>query len=138
LRKNRGTLLLFSLVAILSWFVATNHCAIAGELTTPSDSAPSGLEHCPTHGGKPDTKEHGEGQMICCSALKISLNPEQSLVTYHASFFILKWFVPEFGKPRFIELSSTWHCDHGPPKLLSFAEQVLQRCILSNAPPVLG
>jgi hypothetical protein len=126
---------------ILSWLVATNHCAIAWELTTSAanDSAPSGLEHCPTHGEKPDAKEHGEGQMVCCSALKISLNPAQSLVSYDASFFILKWFVPEFLKPDFgSEAAPAWHSDHGPPKGLSFAEQVLQRCIPSNAPPVLS
>lgn len=139
LRKARGTLLLFSLVTILSWLLATNHCAIAREMTTSaaSDSTPPGHEHCPTP--KPDGKDDGQGRMACCWALKVSVNQGKSLASYDASFFILKWFLPEFLKPDFgSEASPAWHWNHGPPKVLSFAEQVLQRSILSNAPPFLS
>lgn len=138
LRKARRTLLLFSLVTILSWLPATNHCAIAREITRPAahDSAPPGHEHCP----KSDGKDDGQSQMTCCWALKASVNPAQSLVSYDASLFILKfWFMPEFLQSDFgSEASQAWHWDHGPPKVPSFAEQVLQRSILSNAPPVLS
>jgi hypothetical protein len=141
LRKAKKTLLLFSLVTILSWLLATNHCAIAQEMTTPAakDSAPPGHSHCPTHGPKPDGKEDGQGLMTCCLALKVSLNPAQGLASYDAGLSILKWLLPEFPQPDFgNEASAVWHCDHGPPKVPSYAEQVLQRCILSNAPPVLS
>jgi hypothetical protein len=137
LHKARGTLVIFTLVTILSWLLATNHCAIAREITTAAanDSAPPGHEHCPTPGPKSD----GQGQMACCWTLKVSVNQAQSLASYDASFFILKWFLPEFLQPNFgSEASPAWHWDHGPPKVLSFAEQVLQRSILSNAPPVLS
>jgi hypothetical protein len=141
LRKPRKTLLLFSLVTILSWLLATNHCAIARELATSivNDSACPGHEHCPTQGAKPEGKEDRQGRMACCWALKVTLNPAQSLASYDASFFNLEWFVPAFLKLDLgSEVARAWHCDHGPPKVLSFAEQVLQRCLLSNAPPVLS
>jgi hypothetical protein len=78
--------------------------------------------------------------MECCWVLKVSLSPAQSLASHDASLaslFIEKWFHPEFLWPAFgSEASLAWHWDHGPPKVRSFAEQVLQRCILSNAPPI--
>jgi hypothetical protein len=141
LRKARGTLLLFSLITIASWLLATNHCAIARELMTSAtnESVSLGHEHCPRHGAKPDGKEDDPRQMACCWALKVSLNSEHTVVSYDGAFLILQWFLLELIKSNFgSEASLERHQDHGPPKAASFAEQVLQRCILSNAPPVLS
>jgi hypothetical protein len=126
---------------ILSWLVATNHCAIAQAVgaVVSNCHAPAAGEHCPSHEPPSDTSENGQGQMECCWAVKVSLNPVQSHIVNAASLaspLCEEWLYPEFVGPEFESASLAWHWDHGPPKVRSFAEQVLQRCILSNAPPV--
>jgi hypothetical protein len=134
-RFGRATVALLTLSA---WFVASDHCALAGQLSQRAATAPM-HEHCPGH-SVPEKKSGGDETMPCCKALAVAYTaPSKSAITYDTLTFVLQRF------PEFASLFALWYSDAaiaevdtGPPRSDSFAESVLQRSILAHAPPFLA
>jgi hypothetical protein len=129
-----------TLLTVLAWFLAANHCAVAS-LTAPLSEASSGHEHC---GGSSDTPADKEEPsdcdgLNCCKSLSAPASFAKKLVGYDKAFFTLKDYVvsqivfaTEQHDPSISEL------DTGPPAAPCFAESVLQRSLLAHAPPFLS
>jgi hypothetical protein len=121
-----------SVAVMLSWMLLTNHCALGGALAPASIKA----VHMHCHGAmeKDGTKAPAQGTPECCRAVKATLPSAFDLDL--ASVQLHVWDVlatiairVEAPAPQFLR-------DHGPPRAPSFAEEVLQRSLLSHAPPV--
>jgi hypothetical protein len=123
------------LIALLitSWFAFTNHCAL-GMMQPAAQPAKDPAGCC---GGK--TKPESdlpEGPRECCKIHVIPLTANV-VVEFDGSnfqlppFAIIDWLLtraPASAPASFL-------FDHGPPRSISFAESVLQRSLLGNAPP---
>lgn len=117
-------------VMLLSWLVVTNHCALA------QIHGPNGQHtHCHASKGASDNKAPGDGTRECCKAIKANLASQPEL-KFELSPLDLPGCVlfQALSMPAVIPVSAFLH-DHGPPRVISFAENVLQRSLLSHAPP---
>jgi hypothetical protein len=120
---------------MISWFIATNHCAF-GLMKQPVET--TGLHsHCCSGGPTPAKDAPADEMQQCCKSIHATLAPEQAAVKFDSSKFELRLFIlvqllmP--GTPQ-RDLGS-FEFDHRPPQVVSFAESVLQRSLLSHAPP---
>lgn len=151
--------LIASLLVMLSWMVATNHCALGlmavadggenhlgvhrsgvGDQDEDADNCPDDPGHhgeCPGH-------DHSKGSGspgACCQSILAPALVTTKLVSYDSSRVALQAFILTVFKlaaslqPRLAPLE----IDTGPPPgSISFAESVLQRSILAHAPPLLA
>ena len=129
----RGT---FSLLAAIAWFLAANHCVVAGFLPERRVAAAE-FEGCPGHSSPEKDQESGGCQETsCCKSLAAPVTMAKVAGNYDALSFVTKDFALASGFDlgeqhlAFIE-----EVDTGPPRSTSFAESVLQRSILAHAPP---
>jgi hypothetical protein len=115
---------------LFSWLVVTNHCALA-------QLQGRNLRHAHCHASKDDNGRQApaDGMRECCQAIKANLasKPEiefQLTLLEVQSCILLQTFLTPTDNPapEFLQ-------DHGPPRVVSFAENVLQRSLLSHAPP---
>jgi len=121
---------------MISWFIATNHCALG--LMTPTVQAEAEHSHC--HGGKTAPgkgKPADDGTRECCKSIHGTLVPAKAEAKFDAAKFQMQLFVriqvlAPVSAERVVG-SSVY--DHGPPRVVSFAESVLQRSLLGHAPP---
>ena len=130
-----------ALVAIVAWFVASNHCALAGFVPAPATDA-AAHSHCHGSSEQPadEQKERECDGSKCCNSLNApTLALAKSAVTYDSAYVS----APEFAV--FLRCfaaaqhdSVRCELDTGPPGSTSFAESVLQRSILAHAPPFLA
>jgi hypothetical protein len=124
--------LLIVVMMMLAWLALTNHCVLA---SIGARSAAKGLARCCQMGKHDVPKAPCQEAEQCCKAVKASL-PAKAEVKFDASkiqvqiFAIVRVLTSETAQrlPGFV-------FDHGPPPAESFAESVLQRCLLSHAPP---
>jgi hypothetical protein len=117
---------------MLLWLILTNHCALG--LMRPVAKAK--VEHSCCHRGSHEpAKEAPEGPRQCCKDIKAALtmaDAKSHLAAAEYDFPLILAFTVE----RF-ETGVIASREHGPPTTaLSFAELVLQRSLLSHAPPV--
>jgi hypothetical protein len=120
---------------MISWLIATNHCAFG--LMKPTARAGAVHAHC--HGGKsaPGEETPVDGMRECCKSIHGAPVPENVEAKFDATksqlqlFALLQLLVPEISERAL----SSFVFDHGPPRAVSFAESVLQRSLLSHAPP---
>ena len=130
-------LLRVSLVGLLlvSWLIFTNHCALG--MMRPAPQAATAPTSC-CGGKKPPKPDAPAGPLECCK-IKVARSSAKAELTKPAA--------PKFQIPLPVllpapdwqpaETSRTAFADgHGPPRCLSFAESVLQRSLLSHAPPL--
>lgn len=120
---------------LLSWFTITNHCALG--LMKPTAQAKSAHAGCCSGESAPAKPAPGNGVRECCKSIHVEL-PGTVAVTFDVSSFHLDLPLPAHWNT--VHLIGT-RCenfmrDHGPPRSLTFAELVLQRSLLSHAPPV--
>ena len=117
---------------MVGWLLATNHCALG--LMKPS-------RHASCHACAPEQKAPAEnGLRECCKNLSGAALPE--IVTAKPALdrgaaelvFALGSATASLPRPA---LAPT-ELDTGPPLAVSFAESVLQRCLLGHAPPSPG
>ena len=118
-----------------AWLVASNHCAIGLMKPAPGTAAAHSACHsCKSEPAKPQPASGGDRE--CCKALQ-SLPPDTAKVDvkYDTAFFTLVDFVvtavPSVAAPQ-----TAPALDTGPPRSMSFAELILQRSLLSHAPPL--
>ena len=118
---------------LLSWLVITNHCALGR-----AQGATAGHAHC--HSAKNDTgkKAPGDGMRECCRAIKASLTGQTEFKSAVSQFQLQAYAILQLIPSPAVEPAPTIFLDHGPPRAVSFAEMVLQRSLLSHAPPALA
>lgn len=73
----------------------------------------------------------------CCKSIHGTLAPEKVEAKFEAAKFQLQLYVLiQMLAPALSERAlSSFIFDYGPPQAVSFAESVLQRSLLSHAPP---
>ncbi len=120
---------------MISWFIATNHCALG--LMRPTVQAEAEHSHC--HAGKtvPGKNLPSDGLRECCRTLQAAPVPEKAEVKFDASKFQLPHFalLQVLAPQKTARALPSFVLDHGPPRAVSFAESVLQRSLLCHAPP---
>lgn len=121
---------------LFAWLVVTNHCALG--FMQAALSAKTEHAHCHAGAGDNGQKAPAEGMQECCRVIKASLASETEFhfetaqLQLHAFIILDVLCAPDRDSaPAFIH-------DHGPPGVVSFAEAVLQRSLLSHAPPALA
>jgi hypothetical protein len=120
---------------LLSWLVVTNHCALAWMLSKSAGCA----AHCHVATNDSGKQTPADGMRECCQTIKASL-ASRAQVEFDATHFQIQPFaifqvIAALGTTS---VSDSYR-DHGPPRMLfSFAESVLQRSLLSHAPPTLA
>jgi len=121
---------------LFSWLVVTNHCALGMVQSALGASA----EHAHCHAAKTDSgkKAPADGMRECCRSIKASMASETVVKFDPAqvqlqSYPILAALLTPVASP-----TPEVFLDHGPPHAGSFAEIVLQRSLLSHAPPLLA
>src|SRR5581483_1140983 len=122
-----------SIVALVSWFLASNHCALGGVRAKNTGSS-----HCHEHCAGHASGHKSNHDILCCKSLQpVFTGQGKKLSGYDEhhyrlqSYFVLACYI--FAQ---MELpASEGELDTGPPFASSFAESVLQRSILAHAPP---
>ena len=122
-----------ALLTMAAWFVASDHCALAGALQQRVMASPA-HEHCPGHPA-PGKKGTEEGLPCCKSLLATSVAPAKNITGYDTSVFVWQQY------PSTESLLAFWHSDApiaeidtGPPHGDSYAES--ERSVLAHAPPI--
>ena len=127
-------------LVVLSWLALSNHCALGLAMV-----ANHGTEEVSTHdccaGTTPSQPEPiRKSAAPCCKTLQIvpvaptEAPPWNAIRLPGASIDLLSTLV----EPPAFPASSYLFLDTGPPKVRTFAETVLQRSLLSHAPPFLS
>jgi hypothetical protein len=120
----------------LSWLVISNHCALASVM---EGAQPKKVSACPMHAkpSGPDQKP-ARGAQVCCrtlSAAKAKMFQQRIIPPALPLLAVLPSNL--FDTPSVAGNPIIFSLDTGPPGYLSFSELVLQRSLLSHAPPVL-
>lgn len=131
---RHSTILRGILVAtmLLAWLTLTNHCALSRLCPVASVKA---VPACHQADPTPADQAPGPQAMQCCQTAKASL-ADQVAVKYDPAqyqlqlFVVLHWLAEPRRAAPAVEIF-----DHDPPRAVSFAESVLQRSLLSHAPP---
>lgn len=120
---------------IVAWLLATNHCALG--LMKPAEQAQAAHAHC--HRAQGDSgKDAPAGDVLeCCKAIHAAPAPAKVAVQFEATKFELQVFalIRIFSADDGAGEASGFF-DHRPPRVISFAESVLQRSLLGHAPPL--
>jgi hypothetical protein len=118
-------------IAACSWLVLFNHCAFAAA----APERDSKQVQCPFH-SKPKKKSEQPRAMQCCKILRaIVLSNAKSWARDDAKFSKINFSIQQFAAPVFYRADAAPRLNTGPPRAASFAELILQRSILSHAPP---
>jgi hypothetical protein len=129
-----------ALVAVLAWFIGTNHCLL-GLLGRPQNAACL-VAHCQEHAKKSGDAGHGpSGMLACCQGLqsanfevtkaKIAFSPVLVSIQLFAVRHLLLPKAPKSILPNM-------EYDTGPPASSSFVATVLRRSLRENAPPLVS
>ena len=125
-----------SIVCLLLWFFASNHCAFAtlGNAGTAKSKVVGTCSHCAA--AKGDGKSSPAGVNGCCKELRVTSafgKPFQLGLVQVPSLSLL----PALDALLLSLAARTISVavDTGPPGTHSFAELVLQRSLLAHAPP---
>ena len=121
---------------LLSWFVITNHCALARML--PQKATEGQLPPCHATKPVPGEKAPCKGALQCCQAVKASLSGKAEVKFDTSKFQIQIFAIFQVLAAQIAQPAQELVFDHGPPRAVSFAESVLQRSLLSHAPPFLA
>ncbi len=134
-RRHLAARALTVIFLMIAWLVATNHCALGLMKATVQAKA----EHSHRHGGEtaPAKDTPGDGLRACCKTIQGAPVPEKAEVKFDATKFQLQLVIlipvlaPQIADGALV--SPVFN--HRPPRVVSFAESVLQRSLLSHAPP---
>ena len=133
--RARGMAALVALIALSAWLGISNHCALAAA----SPQVSNATDCCPYHAHPAKPQKQPDVQP-CCRILRAIVahpakNPTCRAIDIPradlASAELIIFAPPKISvKPNAL--------DTGPPGAFSFAELILQRSILSHAPPFLA
>jgi len=114
------------LAVLAAWVFASNHCALA-TLAAAVD------EHACCH--RTDSAPAPESMTECCQALNAPLPAVAAAPVSHLYELFPAWS-EQTELPAVRDISLPAHfTPRGPPGVLAFAEQVLNRSLLAHAPP---
>ncbi|MEI9898445.1 MAG: hypothetical protein WDN28_32450 [Chthoniobacter sp.] len=120
-------------VMLFSWLLVTNHCALGQMQAANGEHA-----HCHPAKDADGKKAPADGMRECCRTMKASLSGETVVKFDPAPVQLLAAaFLEALNAPVASPALEVFR-DHGPPHVSSFAEIVLQRSLLSHAPPFLA
>ena len=121
---------------ITAWFTISNHCAL-GALVARSIEPSAASMPCHKEAPVPSSPKDDDTAAPCCKVLKATL-ATQLQAQISQPDFVLKEY------PACESIASIWQAhthalelDTGPPQAVSFSESVLERSILTHAPPFL-
>ncbi len=146
---KQSWMLVISLITLVSWLVATNHCAIEGQLGRSvaligtNISGSGGCSHCAENPLPPgeEMPHSPPASMECCKSLQaLAAKATTDVPAFDIGAFVLQSYIADrkLEKGSQTRPATNLQSDTGPPKVRSFAEMVLQHCILSHAPPRLA
>ena len=117
-----------------AWLVASNHCAFGlMKGTAQTAGAHAGCHNCQSEPAKPLPASGGDRE--CCKALQgLPADTAKVEAKYDTALFALLDFALT-AVPTVVVAQPVAAGDTGPPRALSFAERILQRSVLSHAPP---
>ena len=125
------------MIAAVSWFGLSNHCALAAIERTASE-APMHCHGAPTPNSHdaPGGKDKGGG-VECCKIVRATLSTPIKTVGLadELAFEPYKYLGVVLVLPDPGDQNGIFEWDTGPPGADSFAESVLQRSLLAHAPP---
>jgi hypothetical protein len=124
-----------ALIAVLAWFVATNHCALSAMVDSvrKADAPAAECKHCPA---KESGKDKSTGMTGCCKDVKATTSTKGQ-ADFDAAVCGVLLAVLEISSPHALTGSvAVGIAGTGPPRSISFAEAVLSRSHQSHAPPL--
>jgi hypothetical protein len=127
------------ILSILAWLAISNHCALAGIEATATQARVPKCHHCAD--SAPANEKQPSADAVCCKVLRATLNVQaKKIVGAGSTIFVLQTYFLSavFGLEAAKAFVFPMELDTGPPFRVSFAESVLQRSILSHAPPFLA
>src|SRR6476659_7085928 len=128
------------MLAAFSWLALSNHCALGLAMVANHGTEEVSAHDCCASTTPSQPEPTGKSAAPCCKTLQIvSVAPTEAppwkpIGLPGASFDLLSTILEPPGFPA----SSHLFLDTGPPKAGTFAETVLQRSLLSHAPPSLS
>jgi hypothetical protein len=120
-------------VMMFSWLVVTNHCAMG--LMSLAGRTKAVHAHCHASSSDDSKQTPGEGMRECCRTIKASLPSELDVPGAAVQVDTIAYALILSLRAPVAEPAPEFFWDHGPPRGSSFAEIVLQRSLLSHAPP---
>ncbi len=124
------------ILSIFAWLAISNHCALAGIEAAATQTSIPKCHHCAD--STPAKEKQTGTDAVCCKVLRATLNTQAkkivgvcSTISVLQTYFLSAIFGSEAAKAFVFPME----LDTGPPFRVSFAESVLQRSILSHAPP---
>lgn len=126
-----------ALIAVLAWFVASNHCALSAMVDglRKADAPAAECKHCPA---KESGKDKSGGMNGCCKGVKATTSTK-GLADFDAALCgKILYLVDSLAQPVAAQALPIGISGAGPPRSVSFAEAVLSRSFQSHAPPVFG
>jgi hypothetical protein len=123
-------------VTIAAWFSISNHCALSA-----FEPAHRAQAHAACHGnpGAP-AKSPAKGEAApCCKLVRATLaKSDQPVTQNYFTGSLQAWLSAALVLNEQFHWRQSFELDTGPPFSESFAELVLQRSLLSHAPPSFG
>ena len=137
--KTRGLRPFIVLLTMAAWFAVSNHCAL-GALES-SKISPAAADTC-CHGnvGSPAKAPVKDDKAPCCKTLRaLTIKPAANLNGGFAGAYKPFAYPSASRIPVPVRITLQLRpLETGPPGRTTFAELVLQRSILSHAPPLLA
>jgi len=130
------TRFLLVLLTMVAWFAISNHCVL-GAIEVHAGKS---VAHCHDHQSSPVQPSGGDQDSPCCKTLRatvatpVKASEAQPDTTLFAYDFVSQ--IHAYDDPHLERVS--YFADIGPPSSYTFAELVLQRSMLSHAPPSLA
>ena len=124
------------ILSIFAWLAISNHCALAGIEAAATQASIPKCHHCAD--STPAKEKQTGADAVCCKILRATLNAQaKKIAGVCSTIFVLQTYFLNavFGSEAANPLVFPMELDTGPPFRVSFAESVLQRSILSHAPP---
>ena len=131
-RMSRSTTVLLTIAA---WLCLSNHCALGlGSLSSPA-SEKTEADACPMHSAP--AKKKPAANPPCCKDLRATaVHAVKNLGARAGEIVGVSGYVPAIYLTPLRLVLEISGLDTGPPGCFSFAELILQRSLLSHAPPV--
>ncbi len=136
IRTNRPIRIAIVTMALIGWFVLSNHCALG----RVAQQAQAKKEHACCHNGTSQPEKEpmpGNQGVQCCKSLHAVVPADAKLpvpVSLDILGFPIAWPVFAVALP---ELCPATPATGPPPDAPAFAELVLHRSLRSHAPPFL-
>lgn len=132
LRSNRLISALIVAVTFFGWMVLANHCALGG-LAQPQVAEE---DHSCCQRSEPASTQDAPAEVQCCKSLHAVAPEALKTAAPVLMVWVLEWAAELLPAETPAISPSGSFGDGSPPPAVPFSELVLQRSLLSHAPPV--